>query len=90
MNTKIVTVAEMRRLEAAADAAGVSYAAMMERAGKAVAEAILARVTPSAATAQLCSRPALVALKMLVPIGVEPGALVSNPVVPAPLPNCPK
>ncbi|MBI5829149.1 MAG: NAD(P)H-hydrate dehydratase [Chloroflexi bacterium] len=57
MNTKIVTVAEMRRLEAAADAAGVSYAAMMERAGKAVAEAILARVTPSAATALLLIGP---------------------------------
>lgn len=57
MNTKIVTVAEMRRLEAAADAAGVSYAAMMERAGEAVAEAILARVTPSATTALLLIGP---------------------------------
>lgn len=41
---KIVTVEEMRRIEAAADAAGHSYATMMERAGSAVAEAILARL----------------------------------------------
>lgn len=41
---KIVTVAEMRRLEAEADTAGVSYAAMMEHAGKAVADAVIARV----------------------------------------------
>jgi NAD(P)H-hydrate epimerase len=47
---KLVTVDEMRRLEAEADAAGVSYAAMMERAGKAVAEAILARVDPKTAS----------------------------------------
>lgn len=40
---KIVTVEEMRRIEAAADAAGCSYAAMMEQAGRAVAEAIAAR-----------------------------------------------
>lgn len=41
---KVVTIEEMRRLEAEADAAGVSYATMMEHAGKAVADAILARV----------------------------------------------
>jgi len=40
---KIVTIGEMRRLEPEADAAGVSYAAMMEHAGKAVAEAVIAR-----------------------------------------------
>lgn len=40
---KIVTVDEMRSIEAAADAAGHSYAAMMERAGRAVADAIAAR-----------------------------------------------
>ncbi|MEA3339174.1 MAG: NAD(P)H-hydrate dehydratase [Chloroflexota bacterium] len=40
---KIVTVDQMRRIEAAADAAGHSYAAMMEQAGQAVAEAIAAR-----------------------------------------------
>jgi NAD(P)H-hydrate epimerase len=48
---KLVTVDEMRRLEAEADAAGVSYAAMMEEAGKAVAEAVLARVVPAETTA---------------------------------------
>ena len=40
---KIVTVDEMRRIEAASDAAGHSYAAMMEQAGRAVAQAIIAR-----------------------------------------------
>jgi hydroxyethylthiazole kinase-like uncharacterized protein yjeF len=40
---KIVTVDEMRRIEAASDAAGHSYAAMMEQAGRAVAEAIMMR-----------------------------------------------
>ena len=39
-HTKIVSVAEMQRLEREADAAGQSYAAMMERAGTALAEAI--------------------------------------------------
>lgn len=37
---KIVTVEEMRQTEKAADASGLSYAAMMENAGRAVAEAI--------------------------------------------------
>lgn len=41
---KIVTVDEMRRIEAASDAMGHSYAAMMERAGRATAEAIIARL----------------------------------------------
>ena len=40
---KIVTVDEMRRIEAASDAAGHSYPAMMEQAGRAVAQAITAR-----------------------------------------------
>jgi hydroxyethylthiazole kinase-like uncharacterized protein yjeF len=40
---KIVTVDEMRQIEADADAAGHSYAAMMEQAGRATAEAIAAR-----------------------------------------------
>jgi NAD(P)H-hydrate epimerase len=40
---KIVTVDEMRRIEAASDAAGHSYSAMMEQAGRAVARAITAR-----------------------------------------------
>ncbi len=37
---KIVSVEEMRRLEQAADASGHSYAAMMELAGRAVADAV--------------------------------------------------
>jgi ADP-dependent NAD(P)H-hydrate dehydratase / NAD(P)H-hydrate epimerase len=37
---RLVTVDEMRALEQAADDAGLSYAEMMERAGRAVAEAI--------------------------------------------------
>jgi len=40
---KVVTVDEMRRVEAASDAAGHSYAAMMEQAGRAVAEATIVR-----------------------------------------------
>ncbi|MCS6827638.1 MAG: NAD(P)H-hydrate dehydratase [Caldilinea sp.] len=40
---RIVTVAEMQALERAADAGGHSYAAMMELAGRAVAETILER-----------------------------------------------
>lgn len=40
----VYTVEQMRALERAADAAGHSYAAMMEQAGRAVAQAILARV----------------------------------------------
>jgi len=40
---KTVTVEEMRRIEAESDAAGHSYAAMMENAGRSVAEAITAR-----------------------------------------------
>jgi NAD(P)H-hydrate epimerase len=37
---KVVTVEKMRHIESASEAAGHSYAAMMERAGRAVAEAI--------------------------------------------------
>jgi len=43
--TKVVSVAQMKAIEAAADAAGVSYAMMMDAAGSAVAEHILARLT---------------------------------------------
>ncbi len=41
---KILTVAEMRAAEARADAAGHSYATMMEQAGRGAAEALLARL----------------------------------------------
>lgn len=40
---KVVTVEEMRRIEAASDAAGHSYGAMMEQAGQAVADAVRQR-----------------------------------------------
>jgi len=41
---KIVTVEQMRRIERAADAAGWTYDDMMRRAGRSVAEAVLARL----------------------------------------------
>lgn len=41
---KIVTVAQMKRIEQAADAGGWSYDNMMLRAGQAVAEAVLSRL----------------------------------------------
>ncbi len=40
---KIVTVGQMRKIEKAADASGLTYDQMMENAGRAVAEAILNR-----------------------------------------------
>ena len=43
--TKLVTVAEMAALEKQADAAGHSYATMMEVAGRGVAQCILSRYT---------------------------------------------
>lgn len=43
---KLVSVAEMQRIERAADAAGLSYATMMERAGQATARAVLQRFAP--------------------------------------------
>jgi hydroxyethylthiazole kinase-like uncharacterized protein yjeF len=42
---KIVSTAEMRKMEQAADAGGLSYAMMMENAGRAVAEATQALLT---------------------------------------------
>ncbi|MBK8046056.1 MAG: NAD(P)H-hydrate dehydratase [Anaerolineales bacterium] len=44
---KLVSVAEMQAIEAAANAGGHPYAAMMEMAGYGVAEAILARFGPA-------------------------------------------
>ena len=44
MTIKVFTVAEMGAVERAADAAGVSYAEMMETAGRRVAEAIADRM----------------------------------------------
>lgn len=45
---KLVTVQEMKEIERAADAAGLSYWGMMERAGGAVAQAVSARIEASA------------------------------------------
>lgn len=42
--TKLVTTAEMKALDAAADRAGVTFAQLMDNAGRAVAEAVLARL----------------------------------------------
>jgi ADP-dependent NAD(P)H-hydrate dehydratase / NAD(P)H-hydrate epimerase len=42
--TKVVTIDQMRAIEAAADRAGVTYAQLMESAGRAVAQAVLARL----------------------------------------------
>ena len=42
--TKIVTVDQMKAIEAAADQAGITYAMMMDAAGHAVAEHVLARL----------------------------------------------
>jgi NAD(P)H-hydrate epimerase len=41
---KVVTVEEMRAIEAAADAGGHSYSAMMENAGRAVTDALVERI----------------------------------------------
>ena len=46
--TRIVSVAQMQWLEREADAAGQSYAAMMEQAGAALAQAVLGRLPPGA------------------------------------------
>ncbi|HET7010096.1 MAG TPA: NAD(P)H-hydrate dehydratase [Anaerolineales bacterium] len=46
---KILTVEQMKRIETASDAAGWTYAQMMERAGQAVADAVVARIASPAA-----------------------------------------
>ena len=45
---KVVTADEMRRLEAEANAGGLTFGAMMERAGRAVAAEVLRCVSPAA------------------------------------------
>ena len=50
MGVKVFTVAEMVAAEKAADVAGVSYAQMMEMAGRCVAEAIMERFPVTGAT----------------------------------------
>jgi hydroxyethylthiazole kinase-like uncharacterized protein yjeF len=46
-NMKVVTTEEMRRIERETDAAGISYATMMENAGRAVAEACPPFIPPN-------------------------------------------
>lgn len=53
MSREIITVAEMRAIDAAAALAGVPTRTLMENAGRAVAEAIMQRFTPRP-TAVLC------------------------------------
>jgi hydroxyethylthiazole kinase-like uncharacterized protein yjeF len=73
---KIVGVDEMRDIEQAADAAGISYDEMMQHAGRAVAEAVLARV-PEAKRVLALVGPgnnggdALVAARILAEEGIE-------------------
>ncbi len=45
---KVVTVEEMRAIETVADASGLSYAQMMENAGRAVAQAVVRRLGAAA------------------------------------------
>ena len=52
-HTRIVSVAEMQRLEKETDAGGHSYAAMMEQAGRALAEAVQENYARSADTTVL-------------------------------------
>lgn len=53
MNREIITVEQMHAIDAASAGAGVPTRTLMENAGRAVAEAIVARFTPRA-TAVLC------------------------------------
>ncbi len=80
---RLLTVAEMRALEAAADRAGQSYRAMMEAAGKAVAEVALAH-RPHVRRAFILVGPgnnggdALVAARHLRSAGLEVAAWLSR------------
>ncbi|MGH2537509.1 MAG: NAD(P)H-hydrate dehydratase [Candidatus Promineifilaceae bacterium] len=74
---KLFSVAQMRAAEQAADAAGVSFAQMMEAAGAAVAEAIAGRVPPAGRTVTVLVGPGnnggdgLVAGRYLAQAGAE-------------------
>ncbi|MBU0704755.1 MAG: NAD(P)H-hydrate dehydratase [Chloroflexi bacterium] len=82
---KVVTVDEMRRIETAADAAGHSYAAMMEQAGRAVAEAITARRETRDRRVLLLVGPGnnggdgLVAARSLAEVGARPVCYLLKP-----------
>ena len=85
MNDRIMTVAEMVAVEQAADAGGWSYAAMMETAGKRVAEAIAARLPPAGKTVTVLVGPGnnggdgLVAGRYLAEMGADVGFYLYRP-----------
>ena len=82
---KVVTVAQMRAIEAAADAAGHTYAAMMEQAGRAVAEATMARLDVRGKRVLVLVGPGnnggdgLVAARYLAPAGAEVACYLTRP-----------
>jgi ADP-dependent NAD(P)H-hydrate dehydratase / NAD(P)H-hydrate epimerase len=82
---KLVTVDQMRRIEAASDALGHSYAAMMERAGSAVARVIQARLNVRAQRVLILVGPGnnggdgLVAARHLHDAGAAIGVFVLKP-----------
>jgi hydroxyethylthiazole kinase-like uncharacterized protein yjeF len=82
---KLVTVDQMRRLEAASNAQGHSYAAMMERAGSAVARVIQTRLDVRAQRVLILVGPGnnggdgLVAACHLHDAGAEIGVFVLKP-----------
>ena len=78
---KLVSVPEMRAIEQAADAAGLSYAQMTENAGRALADAILAHSHKPGAILGLVGPgnnggDTLVAIRFLVKAGWNASALV--------------
>ncbi len=82
---KVVTVAQMRAIEAAADAAGHSYAAMMERAGRAVAEVLLHRMDVKGRRVLVLVGPGnnggdgLVAARFLAQAGADVACFLTRP-----------
>jgi NAD(P)H-hydrate epimerase len=84
-NMKLVTVDQMRRIEAASDAKGHTYAAMMERAGSALAHAIQSRLDVRGLTILVLAGPGnnggdgLVAARHLHDAGAEISVFVLKP-----------
>jgi len=85
---KVVTVAQMRSIEASSDAAGHTYAAMMERAGRAVAEALAARMEVRGKRVLVLVGPGnnggdgLVAARYLAQAGAEVACYLTRPRTP--------
>ncbi len=82
---KIVTVEQMRGIEAASDAAGHTYAAMMERAGRATANALMARLEVQGKRILVLVGPGnnggdgLVAARYLAQAGAEVACYLTRP-----------